>query len=211
MHRIPKTAAQLRYLQSLQDQTKSIVLGTGPAGTGKTMFACQVAVDNLSNKLCQKIILTRPVVAVDEELGFLPGDIEDKMNPWSRPMFEVLDTYYSPSKIRQLIKDRVIEVSPLGFMRGRTLTDSFIIADEMQNSTVNQMKMLLTRIGENSKMVITGDTKQCDLENENGLDDIIKRIGLERLVYLDHVQLSEEDIQRHKAVQEILRLYTNGK
>jgi len=165
-----------------------------------------VAAESLAGGKFKKMILTRPIVSVDEELGFLPGNIDEKMDPWTRPMFDILERYYSKSQITHMVKSKTIEIAPLAYMRGRTFEDCFIIGDEMQNTTCNQMKMMLTRLGENSKMVITGDADQCDVP-ESGLVDFIHRMSDRELEYLDHIVLSDEDIQRHPAVKEVLTLY----
>lgn len=203
---LPKTVVQARYLKALRSNLKPLVVATGPAGSGKTLFACQTAAEGLAAGRFKKMILTRPIVSVDEELGFLPGNIDEKMDPWTRPMFDILERYYSRSQIAHMVKSKTIEISPLAYMRGRTFENSFIIGDEMQNTTQNQMKMMLTRLGENSKMVITGDADQCDVP-ESGLVDLIHRMSDRELEYLDHIVLGEEDIQRHPAVREILGMY----
>ena len=209
--KIPLTNNQFKYINSLTNQLKAITIGVGPAGTGKTMFACQTAANALYEKKCSRIVLTRPIVAVDEMMGYLPGNIDDKMNPWTRPMFDVFETYFTSTRMKQLLNDKTIEIAPLGFMRGRTLSNTFIIADEMQNSTTNQMKMLLTRIGENSKMALTGDLEQCDLppSTMNGLVDIVTRVQTCQypLKYIDLVVLDGNDIQRHPTVSEVLEVY----
>lgn len=203
---LPKTPLQAKYLKALRSNLKPLIVATGPAGSGKTLFACQTAAEGLSAGKFKKMILTRPIVSVDEELGFLPGNIDEKMDPWTRPMFDILQNYYTKSQITHMVKSKTIEISPLAYMRGRTFENSFIIGDEMQNTTQNQMKMMLTRLGENSKMVITGDADQCDVP-ESGLVDLIHRMSDQELEYLDHIVLGEEDIQRHLAVKEILGLY----
>jgi phosphate starvation-inducible PhoH-like protein len=204
----PKTPGQLRYVEALRNYQKPIVVATGPAGSGKTLFACQEAVERLGRRQIDRVILTRPLVAADEELGYLPGTLERKMDPWTRPMFDILGNYFSQSRIKQLVKDKVIEIAPLAYMRGRTFDDCFVVADEMQNTTPNQMKMLLTRVGEGSKMVVTGDVEQCDLKDGiGGLSDLFPRIENSDLDYIEHVILEAEDIQRHPAVKEVLGLY----
>jgi len=190
----PKTPGQCVYLRGIQS-SKPILVATGPAGSGKTMLACHEAVTRLSTREFAKVIFTRPVVAVDENLGYLPGDVDEKMEPWARVMLEYCHLSHRMS------------VEPLGFMRGRTFDDTFIIADEMQNSTPNQMKMLLTRIGNNSKMVIVGDTEQSDLVETNGLTDIIGRIDGLELTYINHVTMGSEDVIRHPTISEILSVY----
>jgi phosphate starvation-inducible PhoH-like protein len=191
----PKTHGQCVYLRGIQSP-KPILVATGPAGSGKTMLVCQEAVRRLSTREFSKVIFTRPIVAADEDMGYLPGDINEKMEPWSRVMLE-----YCQMTSR-------MSVEPLGFMRGRTFNDTFIIADEMQNSTPNQMKMLLTRIGNNSKMVIMGDMDQSDLGAMNGLIDVVGRIEGLDLTYVDHVTMGHEDVIRHPSVSEILSVYT---
>lgn len=190
----PKTHGQCVYLRGIQS-SKPILIVTGPAGSGKTMLACQEAVRYLSTRRYNKLIFTRPIIAADENLGYLPGDIDEKMEPWTRPMME-----YCQLTPR-------MSVEPLGFMRGRTFHDTFIIADEMQNSTPNQMKMLLTRIGNNSKLVVMGDMEQSDIIEMNGLKDIIERIDSLDLSYIEHVRMDNEDIVRHPTVSEILSVY----
>ena len=197
----PKTPGQCEYLRVIQSP-KPIVIATGPAGSGKTMFGCQVAAEKLANKECKRLILTRPIVAADEDMGYLPGEMERKMEPWIRPMMDVFENYLTRNQL-----EKHVCIEPLGFMRGRTFNNSFIIADEMQNSTPNQMKMLLTRLGDNSKMIVMGDLKQSDLGPRNGLADLVKRIKGLDLEYIEHVIMDDEDILRHPAVAEILKLY----
>lgn len=205
---VPKTPGQIRYVEILRKQVKPVVIAVGPAGSGKTLFACQEAVERLSRKQVGRIVLTRPLVSVDEELGYLPGSMEQKMDPWTRPMFDILRGYYSSSKVKQMVKNQIIEISPLAYMRGRTFDDCFVIADEMQNSTANQMKMLLTRVGEGTKMVVTGDADQCDLtDGLGGLSDLVPRLNGKELEYLEHIVLENRDVQRHPVVKEILDIY----
>ena len=196
---IARTPLQALYVKKLLDARKSILVASGPAGCGKTLFACKAAAQALVTKRVESIIITRPTVSVDEELGFLPGKLEKKMEPWVKPMFEIFE------------KERVqknVEIVPLAYMRGRTFKHSFIIADEMQNSTQNQMKMVLTRLGEGSKMVVTGDLDQSDIRfADNGLKDLFERIGAREFEYLDRIIFSKEDIQRHPAISEVLSIY----
>jgi phosphate starvation-inducible PhoH-like protein len=202
-----RTLTQRLYLDLLGSDA-GIVISSGPAGTGKTLLACHAGSKALAEGRVDRLILTRPAVSVDEQHGFLPGTLEKKMEPWTRPMFDALHHHISPKRVTQLIQDRKIEVCPLAYMRGRTFDNSWIIGDEMQNSTPSQMKMLLTRIGENSKMVITGDPGQHDRGfDENGLSDLISRI------YPDsndifHVKFSDDDVVRSEVIKEILRMYT---
>jgi phosphate starvation-inducible PhoH-like protein len=193
----PKSYGQCKYMLALRSQ-KPIIVATGPAGTGKTMMACQLALEQYRFKY---VSLTRPIVAADEDMGYLPGDMERKMEPWTKPMYDIFEQHLSPMQI-----DRYIRIEPLGYMRGRTFTNSLIIADEMQNSTPNQMRMLLTRIGEGTKLVITGDLEQSDLETENGLKYLVDKLDHLDLEYIQHVNLNEDDIHRHPAVNEILKV-----
>jgi phosphate starvation-inducible PhoH-like protein len=193
----PKSYGQCKYMLALRSQ-KPIIVATGPAGTGKTMMACQLALEQYRFKY---VSLTRPIVAADEDMGYLPGDMERKMEPWTKPMYDIFEQHLSPMQI-----DRYIRIEPLGYMRGRTFTNSLIIADEMQNSTPNQMRMLLTRIGEGTKLVITGDLEQSDLETENGLKYLANKLDHLDLEYIQHVNLNEDDIHRHPAVNEILKV-----
>jgi phosphate starvation-inducible PhoH-like protein len=157
---LPRNRNQEEYVLELLDTDKNIVFGIGPAGTGKTLLACQSAVKAFLNGEVERIVVTRPAVSADEDLGFLPGTLEEKMAPWTRPIFDVFREHFYANEIEGMIKEGVIEISPLAYMRGRTFKDAYIIADEMQNATPNQMKMLLTRIGTGSKMVVTGDLAQ---------------------------------------------------
>lgn len=174
----PKTVNQELYLRFLNDDNVKIVLGVGPAGCGKTLFACHRAIEELRSGNIEKIVVTRPMVAVeDESVGFLPGDMNQKMAPWTRPIFDIFGEYYDVDDLNEMVRKGVIEISPLAYMRGRTFKNSFIIADEMQNSTPNQMMMVTTRLGQDSKMVITGDLNQSDrgLSN-NGLLDFMHKL-----------------------------------
>ena len=202
-----RNANQKAYLQKLQDDETSIVFAIGPAGTGKTMLAVQHGIKLYQDGVVDKIIVTRPAVSVDEDLGFLPGDLNEKMAPWTRPIFDVLGEYYKQTDIAEMLKEGVIEISPLAYMRGRTFKNAYIIADECQNTTVNQMKMLLTRLGEGSKMVVTGDLAQADRMNDNGLIDFCNLLAGKQLKHIDIVEFDHRDIERHNAVREILSIY----
>ena len=198
------------YLNELENEKTDIILAVGPAGTGKTMLPCHIGIRKLQSNEISKLVITRPAVSVEEQHGFLPGTLEEKMEPWLRPMMDVFQQYYSPMKIQKMIQQQIIEVSPLAYMRGRTFENSWIIADESQNMTPNQMLMLLTRIGNNSKMIITGDQKQHDRGFEkNGLTDFLNRLKSSDKV-IPEIQLIEfldEDVERHKVIPKILRLY----
>jgi phosphate starvation-inducible protein PhoH len=203
----PRNLAQENYLFKLLDETKNIVFALGPAGTGKTLLACQTAVKLFQEGKVDKIVVTRPAVSADEDLGFLPGTLEQKMAPWTRPIFDVLREYFNAREIEGMIEEGVIEISPLAYMRGRTFKNAFIIADEMQNTTPNQMKMLLTRIGEGSKMVVTGDLKQADRLKENGLLEFVSLMEKRNLSRLDVARFQGKDVERHEAVKEVLDIY----
>lgn len=207
VHVAPRNSNQHKYLHKLLDQSKNIVFAIGPAGTGKTLIACQVGVKLLKEGAIDKIIVTRPAVSVDEDHGFLPGTLQEKMEPWTRPIFDVLSDYYYSRDIENMIREGVIEISPLAYMRGRTFKNAYIIADEMQNATPNQMKMLLTRLGEGSKMVVTGDLRQADRLEDNGLIDFCRKLEDRSLDCLDIVEFETGDIERHEAVKEVLELY----
>ena len=207
VHILPRNKNQETYVLTLTDPEKDIVFGIGPAGTGKTMLACQVAVQSFFSKEVDKIIVTRPAVSNDEDLGFLPGTLEEKMAPWTRPIFDVFRQYFYANEIESMIKEGVIEISPLAYMRGRTFKDAYIIADEMQNATPNQMKMLLTRIGDNSKMVVTGDLAQADRIKDNGLVDFVKQFNRSSSSKIATVQFNQKDIERHDVVKEVLKIY----
>ena len=196
----PKTPGQCKYMLALRSN-KPIVIGTGPAGSGKTMLACQIAVELISKYPRSGVVLTRPIVPADEDMGYLPGDMESKMAPWTKPMYDIFEKGLTHNQM-----DRCICIEPLGYMRGRTFDHTLIIADEMQNSTPNQMKMLLTRVGEGTKLVVTGDLEQSDLGPENGLADLIYKMQCLDLDYMKHIKMGEEDIVRHPAVNEVLKV-----
>ena len=207
---IPKTLKQEEYIDLLLNEEKLIIFATGPAGTGKTMLAMLAAIKAFKEGHVGRIVLTRPAVGVDDEQhGFLPGTINEKMEPWTRPLFDVMHEYWSPKETARMLEEQTIEISPLAYMRGRTFKDAYIIADEMQNATPGQMKMLLTRLGQDSKMVVTGDTRQADRkEADNGLLDFKRLVdGYKDSKYVAGVEFSGKDIQRHPAVAEILRIY----
>ena len=206
---IPKNLLQEDYLEMLDDANKAIVFAMGPAGTGKTLLGVLAAIDAMQNRLCEKIVITRPAVSVDEQHGFLPGTLVEKMAPWTRPIFDVMEEYWSPKEIENMIEENVIEIAPLAYMRGRTFKNAWIVADEMQNATPSQMKMLLTRIGDNSKIVVTGDLHQHDRGFEhNGLKDFVElyeKFGTSKFIRM--VKFTHNDIERHPAVSAVLDIY----
>jgi phosphate starvation-inducible PhoH-like protein len=204
---LPRNKNQEQYVLKLLDDTKDIVFGIGPAGTGKTLLAVQVAVKLFKAGKIDKIIVTRPAVSVDEDLGFLPGTLEEKMAPWTRPIFDVLREYFNAKEIEGMIQEGIIEIAPLAYMRGRTFKHSFILADEMQNATQNQMKMLLTRLGEKSMMAVTGDLNQADRLKDNGLINFTRLLESTNQSCLDIVQFEQGDIERHAAVKAVLQVY----
>lgn len=200
-----KTLGQKLYIEAIKKS--DIVFGIGPAGTGKTYLAMVMAVKYLLNKVVNRIILTRPAIEAGEKLGFLPGDMQDKVDPYLRPLYDALYDILGPEKVAQYLEKDIIEVAPLAYMRGRTLDDSFVILDEAQNTTPEQMKMFLTRIGFNSQAVITGDITQVDLPgNKNsGLNQV--REILYGIKGIDFVYLSKEDVVRHELVKKIIQAY----
>jgi phosphate starvation-inducible PhoH-like protein len=209
----PKSTKQDKYVEYLNDENVDMIIAVGPAGTGKTLFACLKAISQLKNGEVKKLVVTRPVVTVEEDIGFLPGNIVKKMDPWTRPIFDLFLEFFSKTELDNFIYNNIIEISPLAFMRGRTFKNSFIIADEMQNSSPNQMKMLTTRIGVNSKMIITGDLKQTDIPINNGLEDLIERINKynaktnNSLHAIKIVTFEKQDIERSNIVKDIINIY----
>lgn len=202
----PRNLAQRKYIDLLYSSVP-VIVGTGPAGTGKTLLACHAGSKALATRRVDRLILTRPAVSVDEQHGFLPGSLDKKMEPWTRPMFDALHRYMSPKQVKLLIEERKIEICPLAYMRGRTFDNAWIIGDEMQNSTPSQMKMLLTRIGEGSKMIVAGDIAQHDRGFEkNGLSDLVSRIFVDSESVM-HMNFTDEDIVRSDVIKEILRMY----
>jgi phosphate starvation-inducible protein PhoH and related proteins len=202
----PKTVNQKRYVDSIRRNT--ITFGIGPAGTGKTFLAVALAAAALSRRECGRIILTRPAVEAGERLGFLPGDLMAKVDPYLRPLFDALHDMLEPERVSQHLDRGVIEVAPLAFMRGRSLNDSFIILDEAQNTSPEQMKMFLTRLGFNSKMVVTGDITQIDLPREEDSGLVVVSEILSDVEGIDFVRFGEEDVVRHKLVRRIVAAYS---
>jgi phosphate starvation-inducible PhoH-like protein len=204
----PKNKNQEEYASILENPNKKIVVVTGPAGTGKTMFATEYGVKNFLVNKYEKLIFTRPSVSVDEDLGYLPGSLEDKMSPWVRPIYDILYNFLSVQEVKEYLEEKIIEIAPLGFMRGRTFKNSWIIADEMQNSTIAQMKMLMTRLGENSRLIITGDLDQHDRITEiNGMEDFLNKFKKYRSDSISSFEFDKKDILREEVVKEILDIY----
>ena len=201
----PKSVNQRKYIQAIQD--KDVVFGIGVAGTGKTYLAVAMAVQALMQKQVNRIVLARPAVEAGEKLGFLPGDLQDKVDPYLRPLYDALFDLIDYERVTRLLEKRVIEVAPLAFMRGRTLSDAFIILDEAQNTTSEQMKMFLTRIGFGSKAVITGDVTQVDLPTGKRSGLIEAERILSNLEDIEFIYFTDKDVVRHKLVQMIIRAY----
>jgi phosphate starvation-inducible protein PhoH and related proteins len=201
----PKSVNQRKYIQAIQE--KDVVFGIGVAGTGKTYLAVAMAVQALMQKQVNRIVLARPAVEAGEKLGFLPGDLQDKVDPYLRPLYDALFDLIDYERVTRLLEKRVIEVAPLAFMRGRTLSDAFIILDEAQNTTSEQMKMFLTRIGFGSKAVITGDVTQVDLPTGKRSGLIEAERILSNLEGIEFVYFTDKDVVRHKLVQMIIRAY----
>lgn len=201
----PKSAAQRRYIEAITD--KDVVFGVGVAGTGKTYLAVAMAVQALMQKQVERIVLARPAVEAGEKLGFLPGDLQDKVDPYLRPLYDALFDLIDYERATRLLEKRVIEVAPLAFMRGRTLSNAFIILDEAQNTTSEQMKMFLTRIGFGSKAVITGDVTQIDLPQGKRSGLIEAERILSKVEGIEFIYFTEKDVVRHRLVQMIIKAY----
>lgn len=204
---IPRTLKQEEYVVSLEDESKYIIMAVGPAGCGKTLLATQYAIKSLWDGKIDKIVITRPSLPSEgEDIGFLPGSALEKMMPWVRPILDIFAEYYSPKEIQRLVEQEVVELCPIAFIRGRTFKNSFIIVDEAQNLTPLTFKAALTRIGENSRMVVTGDLEQGDRGDRNGLKDFIDRYN-GTSDHIKVVQFSKNDQQRHPIIKEILHIY----
>lgn len=204
----PRNFRQRRLLAALNNEGNTIVLATGPAGTGKTLLATLHAIKALQEKTIRKIVITRPAVSVEEQHGFLPGDIEDKMAPWLMPIIDVFEEYYHPEQVKQMIKDRVIEIAPLAYMRGRTFKDCVVILDEAQNTSRVQMKMITTRLGENCRLFVTGDGGQYDRGYAtNGLQDFVDRVSRHGSDSIASIKFGDGDVERAPIVAEVLALY----
>ena len=208
---IPRTRNQERLVLALADSDQHIVVTAGPAGTGKTYLAMLAAIKSLREGACDRIVMTRPAVGVEgESHGFLPGNLVAKMEPWTRRLLDVMREYYRPAEILTMIEDQVVEISPLAYMRGRTFKNSWIIADEMQNATPAQVKMLMTRIGSGSRIVITGDVEQADRSrSDNGLMDLCERLQDHPVQGIAVCTMEGKDIQRHSIIGSVLKLYAD--
>lgn len=206
---VPKSINQEKYILELLDPNTHIVIGTGPAGTGKTYLAMLAAIKALKTQQVDKILLTRPAVGVDDEKhGFLPGDINAKMEPWTRPLFDVLREFYTAKEITHMLDEQIVEIAPLAFCRGRNFKNSFVIVDESQNCTPNQLKMIMTRIGVGTKIVITGDIEQTDRKKlDNGLLDLQKRLETKKVEGIEVCNFTYRDVQRHHIIEHILEMY----
>ena len=205
---LPRSISQEDYIALLDNTSKDIVFATGPAGTGKTMLGVLAAIRALKTGEIEKIVVTRPAVSVDEQHGFLPGSLVEKMAPWTRPIFDVFEEYYTPREITSMIEEGIVEVAPLAFMRGRTFKNAYLLADEMQNATPNQMKMLLTRIGSGSRVIVTGDLAQHDRGfDDNGLKNFMNLLEAHGSDRIGFVEFGKQDIERHPAVKEVLSIY----
>jgi phosphate starvation-inducible PhoH-like protein len=207
-----RNPTQQQYVNKMNNVNTNIVIAVGPSGTGKTLLAVHIGIQKFLQKQVSKIVLTRPTVSVDEDIGFLPGKIEDKMLPWLRPVFDVLLKYFAKDVIEKMLNKNVIEMCPLSLMRGRTFEDSWIICDEAQNTTPSQMKMVVTRLGKNSKLVIIGDTEQHDRGfAHNGLADITQRLQNQgetaKSKGIHIIKFAQSDVQRHTIVKYMLDMY----
>ena len=209
---LPKNAAQEKLAGYLADTTKKIVIAQGSAGTGKSLLCMEAAIRLYLLGEIDKIIVCRPMVSAGEDLGYLPGTIQEKMAPWVRPLYDIFHTHISPKEVERLLAEEIIEIAPIGFMRGRTFKNTIIIADECQNCTKPQMMMLLTRIGENARLFITGDLAQCDLRDpwSNGLEDFLSKFKGRRSDSISSVEFGVSDIEREDVVKEVLEIYASA-
>lgn len=206
---VPKNIAQEDYLIKLNNDSNRIVFAVGPAGTGKTLIATLKAIELLKSDVIDRIIITRPAVAVGEDLGYLPGTLQEKMAPWTRPIFDVFHEYFSVDETEAMLHEGILEIAPLAYMRGRTFKNSVILFDEAQNTTIEQMKMALTRIGEGSRMFVTGDLRQTDIEKEqNGLFNFMNMLDNNpKAKYIAQCKFSVDHVERDVVVSEILNMY----
>lgn len=204
----PRNDMQIKYVKELNNRRNKIVMATGPAGTGKTLFGTEYGIRHFLMGHYDKIIFTRPAVSADEDLGYLPGTLEEKMAPWVRPIYDILHNFITPKEVTELLENKMIEIAPLAYMRGRTFKNTWIVADECQNTTPNQFKMLLTRIGENSRMVITGDLDQHDRMDEvNGLADFLYKYQRNRSNSISSVEFDKDHVEREDVIKDVLSIY----
>ncbi len=204
----PRSKNQQDLLRMLEDKSKYIVFATGPAGCGKSYLATLYAIKLLKEQKIDKIVITRPTVSCDnQDIGHLPGDIMEKMAPWILPIIDIFEEFYSKPQVKRMLLDGVIDVSPITYIRGRTFKNSYIILDEAQGTTNMTLKSILTRIGENSKIVVTGDINQSDRGTENGLSDFIRRISLYNPEGISIVKFDNKDIERHPIISTVLKMY----
>jgi phosphate starvation-inducible PhoH-like protein len=203
---IPRNVQQENYLELLENEEKDIVVATGPAGSGKTLMATLYAIKQLHEGHVEKIVITRPNVAVDDkDIGYLPGDIMAKMTPWMLPILDIFEEYYTPQEVHQLIEEKIIEICPIAYIRGRTFKNAIVLLDEAQGTTPNSMKSILTRIGDNTRMLVTGDMNQSDHGSQNGLSDFLSRYKVTPSIGL--VQFTRKDVERSKVVRDVLSIY----
>lgn len=202
---VPRNIQQENLVVALADSRKHIVFATGPAGCGKTLLATLAAIKALKSGEVEKIVITRPNVAVDDkDIGFLPGDILKKMTPWMMPILDVFAEYYSQAEVQYMLEENIIEMVPIAFIRGRTFKNAFVLVDEAQGTTANSMLSILTRIGENSKMVVTGDLAQSDRGKDNGLADFLNRFASADSDHIEVINFTKKDVERHPVVKELL-------
>jgi len=205
---IPRSLAQETYIEALQSPTNHIVFAVGPAGVGKTLLCTQFAIQQLQQHQIERIVITRPAVSNGEELGALPGTLIEKMAPWTRPLIDIFREHYTVKTITRMLEEEIIEVCPLGFMRGRTFRNSIVIFDEAQNSMPGQMQMCLTRIGDGSRIFVTGDLRQHDRGyHDNGLKDFINRLEQRRCPGIAVCRFDNGDVERHPIIDEVLSIY----
>lgn len=208
---ISRSLLQEKYSESMKNNI--ITFGVGPAGTGKTLLACTYAIEQLKKDNIGKVIITRPIVPVEEDLGYLPGKINSKMEPWMRPIFDIFGEYYEGKHLKDMLSSGTLEIAPLAYMRGRTFKNTIVIADEMQNSSPSQMKMITTRLGNETKLIVTGDLKQSDRSEDNGLKDILNRIKNYKKDNITDIEVCEfgiDDIQRSNIVNELIKIYEDN-
>lgn len=207
VHSLRLTANQQHYVSQLKDPLRSLIVCTGPAGTGKTAFACRVGVEQLKSRDVEQLVITKPLVTVGDDVGYLPGNMRAKMSPWLESYLDIFKEHYSMNQIEDMMKKEVIKLAPLAYCRGNTYSNSFVICDESQNTTPKQMKLLLTRIGENSKLVLLGDLDQQDTVGPSGLADFLEKLGDKEHESIANVRLTEDDVCRSALVKYILSLY----